>query len=108
MTVSSMVALVKQRTHVNDDTKVISEVQNAYRWVQRRVFNSQDGGDLLSTMDTEKTLSAVTTTYDIGANVTGEFLGLKQLWLKLPSDTVFTPMTYADTNSLQFLRNDSP
>src|SRR5262249_9796899 len=37
----------------------------------------------------------------------GEFLGLKMLWLMLPGDTRFTPMSDADTNDPDFLDTDA-
>ena len=107
MTTSDMVNFVKRRTRLNDDVKIIGEIQTAYRWAQRRIFNSSGGPDLLITMDEEKPIAALTSSYDFGANLSGEILAMKQLWAKLPNEAVFTPMVLADTNSLQFIRNDS-
>ena len=101
-----MVTRVKDRSRHRDDTRVIGEVRSAQTWAWFKIFNSENGPDLLSTFGTELTLLATTREYDIGANITGTLYGIKQLWLKLPQDRSFTPMTFADVNDKQFTLND--
>ncbi len=109
MTGNEMLALLQQRTKIASKTKRINELRAAYRWVVRRVFNTADGPDLLCTIGEElPALVAVTRTYNLGAAVTGgELLGIKKLWVKLPSDTRFVPMQDADSDEPEFLDADS-
>lgn len=107
MTTAEMVTKVKTRTKQADDTKVITELQSAYDWARNRVFNTENGPDILSTFDEELTLAARTRNYNLAANLANSILGIKQLWLKLTTDTVFTPMIPADTNRTEYVRNDS-
>ena len=109
MTGNQMLSLLQQRTKVADRTKQLAELQSAYRWVVRRVYNTQDGPNLLSTIGEELTaLAAVTRTMDLGAAVTsGEMIGIKKLWLKLPSDTNFVGMDPTDSNDPYFIDADA-
>lgn len=108
MTTTEMLALMKQRTKVGDQEKLLNELRSAYRWVVRRVYNSADGPDLLMTIGEElPAFVAITRNYDLGANVVGgEFLGLKNLWLRLPGDVKFTPLLFRDENDDAFLAWD--
>lgn len=72
-----------------------------------RVYLTEDGPDLLSTLAQEITLSADTKTYDLAANITGNFLGIKALFCKFPSDTVFTLMENVDVEQPVFQDIDS-
>lgn len=113
MTTTEMVALVTQRTKVSDATKIVRELNSALRWVARRVYNTADGPDLLVTVGQElATLVATTRDYDLGTAFTTavagtELMGVKLLWVKLPSDTIFRPMISADSNSQEFVDKDS-
>lgn len=104
-----MVRRIKHRTKLADDYKVLIELQDAAEWAGRRVYNSENGPDLLITMGEEVALAARTRTLDLAGEdvLVNALLGIKQLWLKLPSDSIFTPMVAADSNSMQFIRNDS-
>ena len=97
-----MVARVRRKTHQADESKIVNELQAAQRWVGRRVFNSTGGPELLTTIGEELTaLAATTRSYDLGANVTGGvFLGLKQLWVKLPGSTRFSKMDHVDVTEM--------
>ncbi len=107
MTTQQLVDSVKARTRHVDDTRVVRELNSALAWAYGRVFNSTGGPDLLMTFDTELAIAAVTRDYDLGANITGTLYSLKQLWLKLPSDTNFTPMFQRDAMSdPQYVWND--
>lgn len=106
MNSAQMVQRVKDRTHHNNDDKIIGELNSAKDWAWTKIFNSASGPDLLLTLDTEKTMSAQTRTYDIGANVTGTLYGIKQLWLKFSSETNFTPMVARDMNDSTFRGGD--
>jgi hypothetical protein len=108
MTTAEMFDLIQQRTKVSDKTKILRELTAAYRWVARRVFMSSSGPDLLATYGEELTALADTTReYDLGGNVAGgEFLGLKTLWLRLPSDASFTPMIPSDASEPCFRNAD--
>lgn len=109
MTTAEMVDLVKQRSKLQDEVKILRELRAAYRWVARRVFMSSRGPELLSTYGEELTaLVSTTREFNIGAAVTGgELLGIKTLWAKLPGDTIFTPLEPADAGSPGFMAADS-
>jgi len=112
MTTHEMLALLKQRTKVADETKRLNELWSAYRWAVKRIYNSSDGPKLLSTVGLElAALTGTTKTYDLAAAVKaangGDFLGVKKLWVKLPSDTRFVPMEPADSNEPDFVNADS-
>lgn len=109
MTTQEMLDLLKQRTKQADRAKLLMELRSAYRWVVRRVYNSSNGPDLLATIGEElPALAAITRTFDLGAAVTsGEMIGIKKLWLKLPSDTGFTGMVPDDSNDLNFSNADT-
>lgn len=102
MTTAEMLALLKLRTKVADESKLTLELKSAYRWAARRIFNAEGGPDLLLTLGEELTAFASNTkTFDLGAAVAGGFLGLKMLWVKLPGDTRFVPMDAVDATDLQ-------
>ncbi len=109
MTTQEMLDLLQSRTRVTNRAKKLGELRSAYRWVVRRVFNSADGPDLLATIGEElPPLAAVTRTLDIGAAVTqGALIGIKKLWLKLPSDTSFVGMDPMDSNDPYFIDSDA-
>ena len=102
-----MLTRVKQRTRMQDEYRILTELQHAYGWVLRRVYNTEKGPNLLITIDEELSINATTRDYDLASNLAHALLGVKQLWLKLPSDTTFTPMVTADTNSSVFVVTDS-
>lgn len=106
MTSADMVTRVKNRTHHTDDLKIIGELNSAKNWAWMRTYNSANGKDLLLTIGTEKTMSAQTRTYDIGANITGTLYGIKQLWLRFSSETNFTPMIPRDMADISFQMDD--
>lgn len=108
MTPNQMVALITQRTKIASRTKIFAELDSAFRWVVRRVYNSADGPDLLTTVGDElPALVAVTKTLDIAAQVTGVLIGIKKLWVKLPADTVFVSMVPADINEPEYIEADA-
>lgn len=109
MTTAEMVALLKQRTKVQDTAKLLPELRAAYRWVVRKVYTSADGPDLLVTIGEELTaLAADTREYDLKTNLNdAKLLGVKALWVKFPTDTGFSPMQQADTNDPAFQSGDS-
>ncbi len=104
-----MLDLLFQRTKVADRNKQLRELRSAYRWVVRRVYNTSDGPDLLATIGEElPPLAQITRTFDLGAAVrSGEMIGIKKLWLKLPSDTSFVGMDPADSNDPYFVDADA-
>lgn len=101
-----MVTRVKNRTHHPDDLKIIGELNSARHWAWMKTYNSENGPDLLLTIGTEKTMSAQTRDYDLGANITGTLYGIKQLWLRFSSETNFTPMVPRDMNEGSFQSGD--
>lgn len=107
MTAQEMVKLVQDRSRQRDQAKILRELRAAYRWAANRVYLSEGGPDLLSTIGQELTLAADTRDYNLAANITGNFLGLKQLWSKLPSDVSFTPMDTADLETPNFQNRDN-
>ena len=99
---------VKNRTGHTDNAIVMDEVNSAKDWVFNRIFNSENGPDLLGTWATEITLASRTRDYDLGAGLSNVAIyGIKQLWVKLPTDSRFTPMVPADANARAFVENDS-
>lgn len=107
MTSQEMVDLVKDRSKQPDAAKILRELRSAFRWATNRVYLTEGGPDLLSTIGSELTISGTTRTYDIAAFVSGNLLGLKELWLKLPTgDQVFTPMVECDATHPAFQAND--
>jgi hypothetical protein len=110
MTTQEMVDLVKDRSKQSDTAKILRELRAAYRWCVNRVYLAEGGPELLSTVGQEITLAADTRDYDLGANVTvtgGVYLGLKQLFAKLPTDQTFTPMIERDASAPEFQSRDS-
>lgn len=107
MTTQEMVDLVRDRSKQPDTAKILRELRAAFRWATARVFNTEGGPDLLSTIGTELAINATTRDYNLAANVPGTFLGLKQLWLKFPSDSVFTPIHEADIEAPSFQDRDA-
>ena len=93
MTTTEKLELIQQRTKMADQAKILRELRAANRWVMRRVYNSAGGADLVSTVGEELTALVTTTRdYDLGAAVAGRFLGIRELWVKLPTETRFTRM----------------
>jgi len=106
MTATEMVELVKDRSRQSDSAKVLRELRAAFRWALNRIYMTEGGPDLISTIGQELTMSADTRDYNLAANVTN-FLGLKGLWLKLSSDSVFTPMVPGDLEAEPFQDRDA-
>lgn len=106
MTSAQMIERVKGRTKQNDDTKVIRELNAAQEWAYNKIYNSEGGPDLLITYGTEKMMSAQTRIYDLGANVSGTIYGIKNLWLRFPNETAFSPMRKVDATNAEFVFND--
>lgn len=109
MTTQEMVDLVRDRSKQSDTAKILRELRAAFRWCSTKVFLVAGGAELLSTIGQELTLAADTRDYDLADNVTvtGTFLGLKQIWAKLPGDTMFTPMVERDILTPEFQIRDS-
>lgn len=106
MTSSQAVERIKQRCHYNNDLTIIGELKSALSWAYARLFNSEKGPDQLMSFDTELAISSQTRDYDLGANISGTLAGIKTLWLKLASDTNFTPMLPRDALDQSFLWDD--
>ena len=106
LTVTQMVDRIKGRTFQKDSTKIIGELASAVDWAFNRIFDTQNGADLLSVFDSEKTLATYTREYDLSANVSTSLVGIKQLWIKFPTETTFTPARTVDTTDLEFIFND--
>ena len=107
MTPTEIIAQVQARTKMPSTTKIGNELKAAYRWAMRKVFNTENGPDLLVTIGEEHTMSSRTRTYDLAANTTKPFLGIKQLWLKLSTDSMFSPMVSTDSNTIDFMVRDA-
>jgi hypothetical protein len=109
MTTSEMIALLKQRTKIGDASKVLRELQEAYKWAVNRIFKSADGPQLLVTVGEElPALVATTRDYDLESNlVGGSLLGIQTLWAKLPSEVLFTRMIPRDISQQDFIAMDS-
>ena len=109
MTTQEMIDLLTQRTKVADATKVLRELHVAYRWAVNEIFKSADGPPMLMTVGEQITaLVATTRNYDLETALTGgSLLGLKQLWLKLTSDSAFTLMIQKDISDPDFVAVDS-
>ena len=106
LTAQQYVQRVRDRTHHPDDMKIIGELASAKDWVINKIFKSADGPDQLASYATELTLAARTREYDLGAQLSGTLYGVKLLWLKFSSDTVFSPMRPVDSADLRFIFND--
>ena len=106
LTTAGMIQRVKDRTHSRDDLKIIGEINSAKDWASNKLFNSEGGPDSLSTHATQLTISSRTREYDLGANVTGTIYGVKQMWLKLSTDTDFVLMVPLDSSDPRFVAND--
>lgn len=106
LTAQQMVQRVKDRTHHNNDNKIIGEMTAALDWAFNKIFKSANGADQLSTSGQEISISSLTREYDLGAQITGTLYGVKLLWLKLPTDLGFSPMMPADSTELKFIFND--
>jgi hypothetical protein len=114
MLLQEMLDTVKVRTHISDDTKVVRELNSAKDWVYNRVFISENGPDAI--MKTGLTVPILTNTreLDIAAAMRtyelplpGELYGVKQLWLKLPTEIKYTPMDTKDTGDPAFQMTDT-
>ncbi len=107
MDVSAMVLRVKDRTKQTDESRILSELSGAQAWAFNRIFNSENGADLLVTIDEEVTLVADARTIDLATELTYEVVGLKRLWLKLPNETQFTRMLSVDAGHPMFMDRDT-
>jgi hypothetical protein len=108
MTTREMLNSVKQWTKISTEDTGLRALRKAYNWAVRRVYNSENGPNLVSTIGEElPALLATTKTYDFGANLAHPILGFKQLWVKLPADVKFTPMQSARTTDQGFVDSDS-
>jgi hypothetical protein len=111
MTTVEMVTFVKAWTKHPDDTKILIALRSGYRWTVKRVYNSEGGPNLLSTIGRELAIASTTRDYDLSAAIVtaggGELLGIKKLWLKLPSDQNFTPMNETDAETPVFQSYDA-
>lgn len=107
MTPNEMLSSCQQWTKVADQTKRLTALRKAYNWAVRRVFNTENGPNLVATIGEQlPTLVATTKTYDLGANLAHPVLGFKKLWVKLPSDVQFVGMDPADTTDQRFVDGD--
>jgi hypothetical protein len=104
MTTKEMLDLLKQRTKIQDPTKLLLELRAGYRWAVNKIYKSADGPAMLVTIGEELTaLVATTRDYNIESHISGgNLLGMKQLWVKMPGDTGFTPMIPLDADDPQF------
>lgn len=109
MTTKEMLDLLRQRTKISDDTKLLRELQVAYRWAVNEIYKSADGPPMLVTVGEQITaLVATTRNYDLESALTGgSLLGIKQLWLKLTSDSAFTLMVQRDISDPAFTDMDT-
>lgn len=109
MTTAQMLDLIYQRTKIADKTKCLRELQTAFDWAVVEIFKDANGPQLLYTVGEElPAVIAVTRDYDLGANlITGNMLGLQTLWVKLPSGTLFTPLSSREVASQDFRLVDS-
>ena len=106
MTVADMVDRIKVRTFQKDDTKVIGELRAAVDWAFNRIFDTENGADLIATWGSELTMAAQTREYNLAANVSGTIYGIKALWLRFSTETTFTPMRPVDSADMRFLFDD--
>lgn len=109
MTTAEMIALLKQRTKIQDPTKLLLELREGYRWAVNKVFKSADGPQMLMTVGEEITLNADTRDYNLEANLAAgnNLLGFQQLWVKLPDGTNFSLMYPRDIEDPDFISQDS-
>ncbi len=108
MTPNEMLDSCFQWTKVSSQAKRLVALKKAYRWAVKRVFNSEDGPNLLATIGEElSALGATTKTLDIESLLAHELLGFKKLWVKLPSDVQFVGMEKTDTADQAFVDNDA-
>lgn len=109
MTTAEMLDLEYQRTKISDRTKLLRELQVAYRWAVNEIYKSADGPPMLVTVGEQITaLVATTRNYDLESALTGgSLLGIKQLWLKLTTDTAFTLMVPKDITDSDFTEVDN-
>jgi hypothetical protein len=106
VTVQDMINRVKTRTFQKDENKILGELQAAVDWAFNRIYNTENGADLLVVYAEEETLASRTREYDLAANLAQTVVGIKQLWLKFPTEVSFTPMQSADSTKLPFIFND--
>jgi hypothetical protein len=107
VTLESMLAAIRNRTHESDTQKTLTELNLAKDWAFDWVFTM--GKDLFLTIGEELTpsTSATTRTYDLAANVTvGTLYGIKLLKVRFASDSTFTPVAMVDSNDPRFISND--
>ena len=103
-----MVGRVRDRTSYKNDKKIVGELASSADWAYNRVFNSANGPNQFLVPAEEVTISSRTQTYNLGAALAGGNLyGVKLLWLKFSSDTVFTPMVPLDSGDLRFIAADN-
>ena len=112
LTTTNMVNRVSNRTHFGttgtDLTIITGELNAAKDWVYNRIFASQNGPDLLMTFDAEITLNSTTRDWDAGANVgSDDIYGVKTIWVKFTSDTIFTPAVPRDAGDDDFIWGDA-
>lgn len=110
MTTNEMLDTLQRRTKIADRVKLIAELKSAYRWAARRIYNTAGGPELLMVLGEELTALA-STTRDLDLSATGVLdagcIGIKRLWVKLPSDAKFVPMNSCDSNDELFTSLDS-
>lgn len=106
LTSSQILQRIKDRTHYTSDDRILGEIKSAQDWAFNRLYNSENGPDTVMTAATELTLASRTREYDLGAQLTGTLYGIKQLWLRFTSETVFSPMRPVDSDDLRFIFND--
>lgn len=106
LTVTQMIRRIKDRTKHTNDSLIVGELNAAQGWAYNRLYNSENGPDQLESIANEITLNARTRTYDLGASITGTLYGIKLLWLRFSSETVFSPMRPVDSADLRFIFND--
>lgn len=98
--------LVKRRTHASRDADVIGELTSAQDWCWNRVASGSS--NILKVDDTELTMAAQTSSYDLATNVstTKTLIAIKWLGVKLSSETKFTPVIFLDSSDDRMIYAD--
>lgn len=107
MTVMEMITSVKARTHDSDDTKVITELNAAQSWAFNRVYLTENGADVLVTINEQLTISVPSRSLNLENLLSFEVAGIKKLWLQLPTDNGFTQMQSVDTTDPRYAALDN-
>lgn len=105
MILTRQITRIQDRTQQNNIGSIIDELNSAQDFIWNRIITNNS--NILKVDDCELTMSAQTSSYDLGSRVTtGTLVAIKWLGTKFATEIIFSPVGWIDSSSDQFMLAD--